>query len=149
MRVAMVAIAIGLVAGDLVAFYAFQVGALASTLIDVVLLLLVFFMVTTSFVRESSVSIRLPEASPEPTAAVEADRLEITITADNRYFVNNRELINAAPETLERALRGPAGSAGDDRRRRRRAPPGRHQRDGRRGGARLHGHRHRDGPADG
>ena len=76
-----------------------------TSLIDVVLLLLVFFMVTTSFVRESSVSIRLPEASPEPTAAVETERLEITITADNRYFVNNRELINAAPETLERALR--------------------------------------------
>ena len=76
-----------------------------TSLIDVVLLLLVFFMVTTSFVRESSVSIQLPEASPEPTAAVERERLEITITADNRYFVNNRELINAAPETLERALR--------------------------------------------
>lgn len=76
-----------------------------TSLIDVVLLLLVFFMVTTSFVRESSVSIQLPEASPEPTAAVERERLEITITADNRYYVNNRELINAAPETLERALR--------------------------------------------
>ncbi len=75
-----------------------------TSLIDVVLLLLVFFMVTTSFVRESSVSIKLPEASPEPTSAVERERLEITITADNRYFVNNRELINAAPETLERAL---------------------------------------------
>lgn len=75
-----------------------------TSLIDVVLLLLVFFMVTTSFVRESSVSIQLPEASPEPTAAVEEDRLEITITSDNRYYVNNRELINSQPQTLRRAI---------------------------------------------
>ena len=75
-----------------------------TSLIDVVLLLLVFFMVSTSFVRESSVSIQLPEASAEPAAVVDDDRLEITISRDNLYYVNNRELVNTEPETLRRAI---------------------------------------------
>lgn len=76
-----------------------------TSLIDVVLLLLVFFMVSTSFVRESSVSIQLPEASSKPEAVpVDRDTLEITISAQNIYYVNNRELVNAEVETLKRAL---------------------------------------------
>ncbi|MEL6448076.1 MAG: biopolymer transporter ExbD [Pseudomonadota bacterium] len=75
-----------------------------TSLIDVVLLLLVFFMVTTSFVRESSVSVQLPEASPEPTASVDDNRLEITITASGDYYVDNRPLINKQRQTLTRAL---------------------------------------------
>lgn len=81
-----------------------------TSLIDVVLLLLVFFMVTSSFVRESSVKIILPEASSEPVAMpADADRLEITITSDGLYFVNNRELVNSEPETLQRAIEAIAG----------------------------------------
>ncbi|MEO0345946.1 MAG: biopolymer transporter ExbD [Pseudomonadota bacterium] len=75
-----------------------------TSLIDVVLLLLVFFMVTTSFVRESSVTVQLPEASPEPTATVDDNRLEITITASGDYYVDNRPLINKQRQTLSRAL---------------------------------------------
>lgn len=76
-----------------------------TSLIDVVLLLLVFFMVSTSFVRESSVTIKLPEASSEPAAvAVDNDTLEITISSQGIYYVNNRELVNAEPDTLRRAL---------------------------------------------
>ncbi|MEM7610900.1 MAG: biopolymer transporter ExbD [Pseudomonadota bacterium] len=76
-----------------------------TSLIDVVLLLLVFFMVSTSFVRESNVQIKLPEASSEPVATVaDDDRLEISISAQNLYYVNNRELINTSPATLRRAL---------------------------------------------
>ncbi|MEM8547782.1 MAG: biopolymer transporter ExbD [Pseudomonadota bacterium] len=81
-----------------------------TSLIDVVLLLLVFFMITTSFVRESSVTIKLPEATSEAESVpVDIERLEITITSDDRYYVNNRELINTAPSTLERALEELAG----------------------------------------
>ncbi|MEL7312663.1 MAG: biopolymer transporter ExbD [Pseudomonadota bacterium] len=77
-----------------------------TSLIDVVLLLLVFFMVTTSFKRESSVAINLPQASSDPIEVpVERDVLEITITADGQYFVNNRELVNGAADTLRRAIR--------------------------------------------
>ena len=76
-----------------------------TSLIDVVLLLLVFFMVTTSFVRESSVSIQLPEASSDPVdVPQDIERLEIAITAEGQYFVNSRELVNGRADTLRRAI---------------------------------------------
>ena len=43
-----------------------------TSLIDVVLLLLVFFMVSTSFVRETEISLRLPQAETEVDAAAPA-----------------------------------------------------------------------------
>ena len=49
-----------------------------TSLIDVVLLLLVFFMVTTSFVRESELTIRLPEVTDTGRTIVERGELEIT-----------------------------------------------------------------------
>lgn len=75
-----------------------------TSLIDVVLLLLVFFMVSTSFVKESQVTIELPEATSEAVVATTSERLEISISAQNVYYVNDRELINTRPETLRRAL---------------------------------------------
>ena len=80
-----------------------------TSLIDVVLLLLVFFMVSTSFVREADLKIKLPEASLEEPAAREGVPLEITIAADGNYFVNQRALVNNRPETLRRALLKTAG----------------------------------------
>lgn len=80
-----------------------------TSLIDVVLLLLIFFMVSTSFVKESQISIRLPQA--ERTAAVDepADRLEIMITEQGTYLVNGRELINNRPATIRNALQQVSG----------------------------------------
>jgi biopolymer transport protein ExbD len=80
-----------------------------TSLIDVVLLLLVFFMVSTSFVKESQISIQLPEADSEPVATTQAERIDIAITAQDVFFVNGRELINARPETLRRAIEAVAG----------------------------------------
>ena len=75
-----------------------------TSLIDVVLLLLVFFMVSTSFVREAEINIRLPEANaataPEPSAEV----LEITITQTGNFAVNGRSLINSERRTLRAAI---------------------------------------------
>ena len=76
-----------------------------TSLIDVILLLLVFFMVTTSFVRESELAIRLPEASESGDTAVEQAALAITVTAKGAYFVNNRALVDNRPETLQAAIR--------------------------------------------
>ena len=75
-----------------------------TSLIDVVLLLLVFFMVTTSFVRESELTIRLPEVSEAEREFRETPTIEITVTAQGRYFVNNRALIDSRAETLRAAL---------------------------------------------
>jgi len=76
-----------------------------TSLIDVVLLLLIFFMVSTSFVKQSQIAIRLPEA--ESTAIVEEQpqRIDVMITETGTYLVNNRELINNRPETIRNALR--------------------------------------------
>jgi len=84
-----------------------------TSLIDVVFLLLIFFMVSTSFVRQSQISIRLPEA--ESTAIVEEvpDRIEIMITATGTYLVNGRELINNRAETIRNALQKVAAGRND------------------------------------
>ncbi|SVC79314.1 uncharacterized protein METZ01_LOCUS332168 [marine metagenome] len=76
-----------------------------TSLIDVVLLLLIFFMVSTSFVKESQISIRLPEAQSEPLVKEVPERLEIMITEQGTYLVNGRELVNNRPATIRNALR--------------------------------------------
>ena len=76
-----------------------------TSLIDVVLLLLVFFMVTTSFVREGEINIRLPEASTEPVIPTSSDVLEIGITASGNFVVDGKPLVEGADRrTLRRAL---------------------------------------------
>jgi biopolymer transport protein ExbD len=77
-----------------------------TSLIDVVLLLLVFFMITTSFVRESKIGIRLPEADSSGAVELsEASPLTISVTAQGTYLVNGRQLLDSRPETLESAIR--------------------------------------------
>ena len=81
-------------------------------LIDVVFLLLIFFMVSTTFERETEISIELPEASGKQ---VEAPRQLVEITIDNkgRYFVNQEEVINTRIETLKQAIQHAA--AGEEK----------------------------------
>jgi biopolymer transport protein ExbD len=64
-----------------------------TSLIDVVLLLLVFFMVSTSFVREAEINIRLPEARAEAVQATDSEVLEIGITQTGKYLINGQELL--------------------------------------------------------
>ena len=73
-------------------------------LIDVVFLLLIFFMVSTTFERETEVQVELPEAEASPME-VEPSKVEITIDAQGRYYVNGREVVNTKKETLIAALR--------------------------------------------
>lgn len=81
-----------------------------TSLIDVVLLLLIFFMVTTSFVRETEIRLQLPEAAAEARLASQ-ESLEITVTADGNYLVDGREIVNRRPDTLRRALVKIAGES--------------------------------------
>lgn len=86
------------------------------SLVDVVLLLLIFFMLTTSFVRQSQIAVRLPEASPEtPTELHPPPALEISVTARGSFFVNGRALIDSRPETLAAAIRRVAPEVGSVR----------------------------------
>lgn len=72
-------------------------------LIDIVFLMLIFFMVSTTFLRESAVDIVLPEARDEP-ATQPADQLVLTISADGQFTVDGRRLANTAFDTLRLAL---------------------------------------------
>ncbi len=78
-------------------------------LIDVVFLLLIFFMVSTTFERESQVRIELPKAEGEETSAEQPKQLEITIDAEGRYYVNRSEVVNTQAETLKAAMSEAAG----------------------------------------
>lgn len=75
-----------------------------TSLIDVVLLLLIFFMVSTSFVKQSQISISLPQADSAAVVEEKPDQLEIMITEQGTYLINGRELINSRPETIRNAL---------------------------------------------
>ncbi len=72
-------------------------------LIDVVFLLLIFFMVSTTFVRETELKINLPEADGE-VQEIEDLAIEITVDRAGDYAVNNRVLVNSDKRTLVRAL---------------------------------------------
>jgi len=76
-----------------------------TSLIDVVLLLLVFFMVSTSFVKQSKITIRLPDAEASPRIDQPANQIEIMITEQGTYLINGRELVNSRPATIRNALR--------------------------------------------
>lgn len=72
-------------------------------LIDVVFLLLIFFMVSTTFEKQAKLKIELPEASAK-AAPSEAQELVISISQKGVFFVNNNELVNAKPQSLKNAL---------------------------------------------
>lgn len=80
-----------------------EVSINLTPLIDVVFLMLIFFMVSTTFERHAELHIDLPRAD---TAQEEQRRevIELAIDAQGRYFLNGRELVNTRPETLQSAL---------------------------------------------
>jgi biopolymer transport protein ExbD len=75
-----------------------------TSLIDVVFLLLIFFMVSTSFVKQSQINISLPQADSSTVVEASPEQIDIMITTTGTYFVNGRELINNRPETIRNAL---------------------------------------------
>lgn len=84
-----------------------------TSLIDVVLLLLIFFMVSTTFVDESRIKLQLPQASTEPAAEHKKDPIEVAVTATGEYRVNGQVLINTSQATLSAAVAKLAGEKRD------------------------------------
>jgi biopolymer transport protein ExbD len=74
-----------------------------TSLIDVVLLLVMFFMISTSFVQDGRLKVRLPESSAVPETRA-PDPVTIAIGADGSYLVNERALVNRSADTLRSAL---------------------------------------------
>lgn len=75
----------------------------ASSMADIAFLLLIFFMVSTTFIRETQLKINLPEAAGE-LQEIEEDIIEITVDRLGDYAVNDRLLVNNEMRTLIRAL---------------------------------------------
>ncbi len=74
------------------------------SLVDVVFMLLIFFMVTTTFVRSSGLKVSLPQAeqsSPQP----DPETIEVVVDAQGRYYIDGRQLRDRSAQTLERGLR--------------------------------------------
>ena len=82
-------------------------------LIDVVLCLIVFFVVTTTFDTRSVLELELPRAQGE-AAQKQTTALDILVNADGRYFVGDREALRTDVESLKRTI---LEVAGDDRKR--------------------------------
>ncbi len=79
-------------------------------LIDVSLLLVIFFMLSSTFMQESRLKIELPQASLAPTGKQKTDPIVVAVTQSGSYRVNDRELINSSPDTLRAAILEVAGA---------------------------------------
>ncbi len=84
-----------------------------TSLIDVVFLLLIFFMVSTTFERQAALKVDLPEASEVAAPPVEPERLELVIDAEGRMYLNDRQLVDSSHATLEAAFTEAAGRRRD------------------------------------
>lgn len=85
-----------------------EVSVDLTPLIDVVFLLLIFFMVSTTFTRESHLQVDLPEADGE-TVEAKADQLDVVINTEGQFSVNGRTLVNNRKETLRKAVEDLSG----------------------------------------
>jgi biopolymer transport protein ExbD len=74
-------------------------------LIDVVFLMLIFFMVSTTFDKQTQLKVDLPQASATDTSEEMPDKIDITIDAKGQFYVNERELVTHDAETLRRTLK--------------------------------------------
>ncbi|HEX4911743.1 MAG TPA: biopolymer transporter ExbD [Permianibacter sp.] len=75
-------------------------------LIDVILTLIIFFMVSTKFNRDTEMKINLPEAGVNPLAVTaQTESVEITVDASGNFFVNAQPLVNNQLETLKSAVK--------------------------------------------
>ncbi len=82
-------------------------------LIDILLMLLIFFMLATTFKHASEMPINLPEASQQTSPDAEKKSLTITIDDNGRFFIDQQAVVNSDIETVKRALRQAAGERKD------------------------------------
>ncbi|MGY0504627.1 ExbD/TolR family protein [Luteimonas sp. e5] len=80
-------------------------------LIDVILVLIIFFVITTTFDSRAVLRLQLPRAEGE-AATAPAQVLSVLVNADGRYFVAEHEVLRTDVESLKRSI---AEVAGEDR----------------------------------
>lgn len=69
-----------------------------ASMTDIIFLLLIFFMITSSAIAQSSIEVKLPEASTQNTSA--QDPTTVTINADGIYYVNDKVIQKEELEAL-------------------------------------------------
>ncbi len=74
-----------------------------TSLIDVVFLLLIFFMVSTTFTKEAEITVDLPEANAEPVEATVAP-IDLTIDVKGHFYINQQKVVNRQTATLKKAI---------------------------------------------
>jgi len=80
-------------------------------LIDVVFLLLIFFMVSTTFISESSIDISLPVSATADTTIDVNKNIELSLKSDGTVFIGERSLGAFNPEKIESVLSAVAQKA--------------------------------------
>jgi biopolymer transport protein ExbD len=83
-----------------------------TSLIDVVFLLLIFFMVSTTFERQALLKVDLPEASEVEDRADLPENLELVIDSEGRMYLNDMRLVDSTEQTIRAAIQE---AVGDDR----------------------------------
>ena len=79
-----------------------------ASMTDLIFLLLIFFMLTSSFVTPSGLPVTLPTSKP---ATIEVQKISVTLTKDLQYFVNDKKVTKATLEgELKSRLGGPGGA---------------------------------------
>ena len=84
-----------------------------TSLIDVVFLLLIFFMVSTTFEQQAVLKVDLPEASNVTLPENQPDSFELVIDPKGQYYLNDRQLMDGRPSTLRAAFEEAAGDKRD------------------------------------
>lgn len=82
-------------------------------LIDVVFLMLIFFMVSTTFDKQTQLKVELPSATTTDTSEKPVEKIEITIDAKGDFYVNEHELVKHDAETLRRSMQKIADGRSD------------------------------------
>ena len=80
-----------------------------TSLIDVVFLLLLFFMVSTTFDRQALLKVDLPEASLVEDRVEMPESLELVIDSEGRMYLNDQRLIDSEARTIRAAMKQQAG----------------------------------------
>ena len=79
-----------------------------ASMTDLIFLLLVFFMLTSSFVTPSGLPVNLPTSK---ASTIEVQKISVTVTKDLRYYINEKKITKATLEgELKSRLSGPGGS---------------------------------------
>lgn len=84
-----------------------------TSLIDVVFLLLIFFMVSTTFERQAVLKVDLPEAENVEVQHDQPITFELVIDINGQYYLNDRQLVDGRPATIRAAFQEAAGEERD------------------------------------